>query len=338
MRREYALGQLLNETIGAVPPQDQFEHILRFMPCANAELLRHALKELKATAQRNRMVDIAERLRKVYHRKVAEQGSLHPVFHAVESAYRSTLAFWLEDHYRLERWWEPSLTRLQEIERQNYPAPLTHINGVPVSRGAGRALDILIKNVEGDRLDRNVLAGTDSHGVLARAKMSDIAELISEHWAQFKNELSLTLPNGKPLDQGVFAGLFKRLREARNEAYHHREVSRRAEIVAVGEELLDLIDVHLVSTLETLSHAPAKPLAATVARQPRHVCLPETAAFFSVETVAVGRNAVQTSVVASCTGEALMKHVVALSGEARNKLKTITVDAVIGNAVVAIPD
>ena len=44
----------------------------------------------------------------IYNRKVAEHAQLFPVFQCFETAFRSTVAVTLEEHYWIPRWWGPS--------------------------------------------------------------------------------------------------------------------------------------------------------------------------------------------------------------------------------------
>jgi hypothetical protein len=50
---------------------------------------------------------------RVYNRKVAEHAQLFPIFHTFETAFRSTIAVTLEEHYRHARWWRPIYKRLR---------------------------------------------------------------------------------------------------------------------------------------------------------------------------------------------------------------------------------
>ena len=315
--RERSLTAYVKADLNCELSRPNFEAILAFMPGANIELLRHSLKEVRGAAKRTDTSRLLEQLHRSYHRKLAEQASLYPVFHILESAYRAKLGFWLENHYGVDRWWEPILAELR------HDRDLTEVNGVAVTHSALRALQNLIKNVEGDRYDRGVLAQADGHGVLARAKMSDIEELIFEHWPNFKKELRGQFSNGSPVEQATFKAKLKRVRDARNEAYHHREVGRRAEIVALAEELLDLIDVHLGSVVDHAAQLAPKVQASGVRVDARHLALCAVDRSFRIETVQQGRDPAEAEVTAMTGGDAIAKSIAGMSGERRAKLQAV---------------
>lgn len=319
------LRELLDEALQATPPADQIDVIGRFMPGSNIELLRHSLKELRAVAKRKDQTDLPTRLHKVYHRKLAEQASLYPILHIFESAYRTKLAFWMEEQFRTMRWWLPHLARLRELDKLGRAEQVESINKIPITHGTGRVIENLIKNVEGDRLDRGILDNATGHEVLSLAKMSDVEELIHEQWAVIKGKLPSVLLNGSPLDEAVFKGKFKRVREARNQAYHHREVVKRNEIAGVAEELLDLIDVHLCSALDFVAHAGVKGPKSMVQRAARHISLADGLTQFEVDCMHEKRDPTRMQLQATSGGDAIARSLAALSGDDRTKLTAVAV-------------
>lgn len=323
--RTRILNQIIQEAIECEIPGPEFQAILRFMPGANIQLLKHSLKELKGYARRPNPADLLPRLHRVYHRKLAEQSGLYAVFHILESAYRSRLAIWMEAHYGTQTWWEPVLQRLRDRDRYGSSATMDRINGVPISNGAVRAMENMLKNVEGERLDRGILSGASGYEVLSHAKLSDIEELIHEQWAGFKSQLHDTLKNGKPLDQGIFRGKFKRVRDARNVAYHHREVAQRTDIISTAEELLDFIDVHLGSAVENVVHAGIRMPTFLVSCEERHRLLFTDFPVFHVETTHEARDVKFHDVTAVSGGDALAKKLATFSGDDRSRLTSLRI-------------
>lgn len=320
------LDELLEQGLQARPPKDQIQAISLFMPGANIELLQHSMKELRSVAKRKDQTDLPTRLHKVYHRKLAEQASIYPVLHVFESAYRTRLAFWMEEHFRTARWWNPHLKRLRELEQVGGKVkPVDEINNVAVSASAARVIENFIRNVEGDRLDRGILDTASGHQALSLAKMSDIEELMYELWPAFKHNLPSVLPNGLPLDQAVFKGKFKRVRDARNQAYHHREVVKRTEIIVVAEELLDLIDIHLCSALDYVAHSGIKVPASTITRAPRHSSLSDGMEKFEVDCVHETRGSERVGLQATSSGDAISRSLAILSGDNRAKITSVAV-------------
>lgn len=70
---------------------------------------------------------------KVYYRKVAEHAQLFPVFHSFETAFRSTVALRLEQHYSHKRWWRAVY---DAIRKGQAPKTITEVGGVKMTTRA----------------------------------------------------------------------------------------------------------------------------------------------------------------------------------------------------------
>jgi hypothetical protein len=98
------------------------------------------------------------------------------------------------------------------------------------------------------------------NNLLAELIDGKLEKLMFEHWTDFSKTLPSKLANGNPLNKEVFKGMFRRVREARNDCYHHKEVAKRNEIVSNAEQLLVLIGVHLETACDMISMSAVKPL------------------------------------------------------------------------------
>jgi hypothetical protein len=323
------LNELLANDLKANPSQNQIDAIEKFLPGANLQLLRHSLKELRAVAQRPAPNDLCGLLHRVYHRKLAEQAALHPVFHVFESAFRTWLSLWMESHYGLTKWWD---TVLQDVQASLAPGALTRtqpllvINGRSTTSETARVLRNLIRNVEGDGLNQNALIKcSDGHDVFSLAKMSDIEEMIFHHWPDLKSGLPKTLPDGAPLDHSVFKDMFRRVRLARNLAYHHKEISDRKVIFDLAERLLDLIDVHLGDALESVANSVVKNHPFSIQCAVHHRSLAPATLPFDVESVLRSDPPQVKSIVARSSGDALAKRLAEITADDRLVLTSLRV-------------
>src|SRR6476620_2604991 len=60
------------------------------------------------------------------------------------------------------------------------------------------------------------------NNLLAELIDGKLEKLMFEHWTDFSKTLPSKLANGNPLNKEVFKGMFRRVREARNDCYHHK--------------------------------------------------------------------------------------------------------------------
>lgn len=180
------------------------------------------------------------------------------------------MARWMVEHYKIAKWWADVHKALVDLSPST---SVTDINGVPVTKGIARALDGLIRHVEGDRLNRGVIRGlATGDEVLREATLNDLLKLIVEHWNAFRPKFSAPASR-VPLTRSNFEEGFKKVKKARDETYHHKAVSGRPDIVRIAAGLLDHIDVHLGAALDAADSPGPKPYATAVAEEARHsVC------------------------------------------------------------------
>lgn len=325
------LNAIITEAVQARIPPTDFDALLKFMPGANLQLLTHSLKELSKPIQRGNCSNLLAKVHRIYHRKLAEQATMYPVFHVFESAYRAKLAIWMEGYYGARDWWQSVFVGLQERIRTGSASALTELNGKRISNSTVRAMENMLKNVAGENLDRHTLTEWSGYQVLSNAKLSDIEELIFEQWSAMKSEFPSVLHNGKPLEPAVFKAKFKRVRDARNTVYHHRELSQRVDIVETVEELLDLIDVHLGTTLENV-HASTRLPPLNITFEPRHRLIHQANSIFEVETSRQDGRTRLHDVAADTCGDALAKQIANMAGDERSKLSCLRIMPPVGAA------
>jgi hypothetical protein len=218
---------------------DQFE---RDLALVSPNLMRAALKEAHAgrAVQQGGFAERRAAIFRIYYRKVAEHAQLFPIFHTFETAFRSTVAVELETHYGKVDWWTPILVALR---RGDQARSVPHIRGIPISKNAAHRIGQIIYSIEGESLGKNVLAGvTDGYAFAELCDLAHIGELIAEHWSVFTPRY---FNQPRVMTLGDFTAKFRKVREARNDIYHHKSVARMSNVVASAEELLDKLGCSL---------------------------------------------------------------------------------------------
>ena len=194
------------------------------------------------------------------NRSVAEINQLFPVFFIFESAWRAVLSEVLKARYGgSDTWWHPIRAAMHSDGRG-----ITSLEGAQVSNDVVRRVVNMLKRQNAAQLSTL----TSSYNLIEASILSDVEWLIERHWSMVASLFSLSLDPRPTSSQ--FTALFKRVREARNDAYHHRIVSNRQRAVDAAEKLLDLINVHLGSQATAIAAAGPAPFRFNVVRVPRH--------------------------------------------------------------------
>lgn len=323
-----ALAAMISAAFGGevAIPAEQEAQIGRFLPGANLGIFVKALAEVRGVALKKGDIDIIPRLHRAYHRKLAEQAALYPIFHIFETSYRSFLAFWMEDYYGTAEWWKEHYDRLAWIganPSKDAPPRVNMVNGKPIANRVSFAIENFVINVAGAQLSLHHLKGVSSSAIFDRSKLSDLEVLIEEQWPQISDKFPKTFPNGLVVTQNAFVGKFRYVREARNKSFHHREVPERAMLMSIAEELLDLIDVHLGTTVEHISHATPKRPSAAITLAPRHRTLEPKYPVFNVSFTYGSGAYEQIAVQSYCSGSAMSRLIGSMDAEKLRRLSEI---------------
>ncbi|MGY4499397.1 hypothetical protein ACVWYH_003328 [Bradyrhizobium sp. GM24.11] len=176
----------------------------------------------------------------VYNRKVAEHAQLFPIFHSFETAFRSTVAVKLEEHYGETIWWNEINNRIRA--HQN-PRDVRTIGSQPITRDTANAIAQLIYSLDGAELTRDIVSSCENgFQFLECCELAQVSRLIEEHWALFAPIFNR---NRNRLSVSHFKRKFKAVREARNDIYHHKSVARMTGVVYHAEDLLDYLGFSL---------------------------------------------------------------------------------------------
>jgi hypothetical protein len=207
-------------------------------------LMGDALKEVKAGAGGRaimlRPVEWRPQIFTVYNRKVAEHAQLFPVFHTFETAFRSTVAVTLEDHYRHPRWWRG----IYEALRKGHSAKsIAQVSGVSISKDAAHLIGQIIYAIDGESFQKGTIERcSNGFEILELCELIHLRKLIENHWTIFSRRFTR---RGAPMAVINFREKFDLVRNARNDVYHHKSAAKISNVVATVEELLDYLDCAL---------------------------------------------------------------------------------------------
>lgn len=218
---------------------DQFELDLALV---SPSLMRAALKEAKAgtALQNGNFAEKRAAILAIYYRKVAEHAQLFPIFHTFETAFRSLVAVEMESIYGMPNWWLP----IFNVLRKGNPAhSITQIRGVPISKNTANRIGAIIFAIEGEKLQRNIIGAlADGYEFVELCDLSHISGLITHHWSHFGPRF-FSAP--RVMTQQEFGAKFVKVREARNDIYHHKSIARMTDVVSSAEELLGRLNCSL---------------------------------------------------------------------------------------------
>lgn len=234
----------------------------RDLETCNLDVMSGALKQAEAAAlaAKKPTRDARGAVMAQYERGVAQLAQLFPVFFVFESAWRTFAAATLRGIYQGDNWWHG----VRDAVAQGAEVTgISHLGGRPAAGEMVRTIGHALKNVS------SCSDLSTTYELVEICSLYHLSKLLEYHWAEFIQRLNAETALGAPT-WGAFEGLFRRVRHARNNAYHHRVVSGRAEVVAAAEQLLDLLDVHLGGRQARITGQVLAPLQFTLPELARH--------------------------------------------------------------------
>ncbi len=231
------------------PTPEQVEVFTADLSLVSPYLMEAALVEIKEGAQGTKpetASDWRPAVFKIYNRKIAEHGQLFSVFHTFETAFRSTVAVTLEQHFQEKRWWRP----IYDAVKARRPIKQIRIGSITIPNNKANTIVEIIKAIDGDRFQRD-LVGHFGNGFqfLEASDLHHTARLIEDHWSVFSPRFQRP---ARPPETGMnrlsldhFKQKFKVVSDARNDIYHHKSVARMSNVVLHAEDLLDYLNYSL---------------------------------------------------------------------------------------------
>ncbi|WP_311271319.1 hypothetical protein [Sphingobium sp. WCS2017Hpa-17] len=256
------LAEIFRTRLGATQPKLQIELFDADLMRSNLDLMDASLKEARAIAVRAGAPQNArDAVMALYNVKLAELSQLFPIFFLFESAFRTFTAARLKAIYGDDQWWRPirdALTMNRDLRR------LHRLGNLPARRDV---VDTVAHLLNG--MGRGAARVTTSYDLLEGGTLAHVERLIASHWSAVDQALRHN-PTQAKLTGTTFNNLFKLVRNARNDAYHHRSVQHRARVVVIVEQLLDLLDMSLTLHVTAVEKAPIAKLNFSIAVEPRH--------------------------------------------------------------------
>ncbi len=206
----------------------------------------------------------------IYGRKIAEASNLGVLLGTFECAFRSTVAVGMEDYFGMRFWW---LGIENAMRNGNDATSITRIGTRPISRDLANVIGDILSYIDGDRngnlVGRTLRTIKNGYELLGHTTLSQLQRLIENQWALF-NPMYFGRPGRPNLTKGKFTPKFKRVRDARNDIFHHRPVAKKSEIVSLAEELMDYIDVSASQMVGNIAASTPGAFAFSRAVEKRH--------------------------------------------------------------------
>lgn len=229
---------------------------------ANLDVMRAALREVqsiagRAGAPRNARDAVVAR----YNTHLAEIAQFFPVLFIFESAFRSFTAARLSLAYGDDQWWQP--VRDAVVQGRD-PLTLRRLGNLSARRDVIDTVAHLVRS-----MGRNAAGIATCYDLLEGGTLAHVERLIASHWSLIGSALRQPQVPA-PVTAAGFGDLFKIVRNARNDAYHHRMIGNRARAIGIAERLLDMLDISLATRIQALDAATIAPLPFAIQTQSRH--------------------------------------------------------------------
>jgi hypothetical protein len=248
--------------LGRIQPKLQVDQFRADLARLNLEVLSSALLQTEAIAQSTKRApkDARAAVLAQYERTAASIAQLFPVFFVFESAWRSFVAARLPLIYGRDDWWHPVR---EAVLRRTNPLSVKTL-GSPQARS-----EVLktVAHVLGAVPDPSRISTT--YELVAEATLGHVETLIDRHWTEMSHPFTPTTALRKPTSK-QFGDLFKKVRRARNDAYHHRVVSDRRGVIRAAEQLMDVMDLHLGERVRGIHDVQLPALPFEVLKESRH--------------------------------------------------------------------
>lgn len=256
------LAEFFRTRLGATQTRSQIELFDGDLMRSNLDLMQASLREARAiVANAGAPRNARDAVVAIYHVKLAELSQLFPIFFLFESAYRSFTAARLSAVYGDDQWWRPVRDAL-DMDRDL--RTLHHLGNLSARRDVVDTVAHIFKG-----MGHGASGVSTSYDLLSGGTLAHVERLIGGHWSAIEQVLRQD-PARPRLTGSTFTDLFKVVRNARNDAYHHRSVQQRMRVVAIVEQLLDMLDMNLGTHLTTVHQAPVAQLKFAIPKERRH--------------------------------------------------------------------
>lgn len=248
--------------LGRLQPKLVLEAFNADLARTNLNVMWAALRDTEALVQSTKRPPKDPRAAVLarYERAAAAIAQLFPVFFVFESAWRTYVATRLNLIYGGESWWHG----VRDLLAQK--GDVTGVANLGTRPARGEVVRTLAHIIGGVQRPSDL---TTTFELLEIATLRHLEDLIDRHWSDMAHPFSETQALGRPTSD-QFGKLFARVRKARNDAYHHRVVSGREDVVSAAEQLVDLLNIHMGDRLAGIAAVQPAPLKFKVLAIERH--------------------------------------------------------------------
>lgn len=248
--------------LGRLQPKAVLDAFNTDLARTNLDVMWAALRDTEALVQQTKRAPKDPRAAVLarYERAAASIAQLFPVFFVFESAWRTYVSTRMVLIHGGEGWWY----EVRDLIKQGVSVPEVATLGTRPARG--EVVRTLVHILSGTARPADL---TTTFELLEVASLKHLEVLIDRHWSDMAHPFTSTPLLGRPTSDR-FRNLFVRVRKARNDAFHHRVVSGREEVVNAAEQLLDLLDIHLGERVTGISGVHLAPLTFKALAEARH--------------------------------------------------------------------
>ncbi|MEY2926439.1 MAG: hypothetical protein RL367_916 [Pseudomonadota bacterium] len=256
------IAEIFRTCLGATQSAIEVDLFAAELTRANLDLVAAALAEARVIAAlAGPPIHPRDAIMSLYTAKLAELAQLFPVFFVFESAFRAFTSARLAIAYGDDQWWAPVRDAL---ERNHNLRSLQRLGKRPATRDVVDTVAHLLRG-----MGPGAAGVASSYDLLEGGTLAHVERLIYSHWTIIDQGLRHPLAR-PPLTASSFRNLFKIVRLARNDTYHHRSVQHRPRLVTTSELLLDMLDISLDARMTALAKIQPPPLTFSIPVAPRH--------------------------------------------------------------------
>jgi hypothetical protein len=248
--------------LGKTQPRQPLDLFRADLMRSNLDVMWAALKAAEAFVQRTKRAapDSRQAVLHNYDVAAAAIAQMYPVFFVFESAWRTYVATRLDVIYGGRDWWHG----VRDLVAQGADTSCVATLGtLPARPSVVRLLTQILSMIPRPSDLETTFELTE------QATLKGLEGLIDHHWTDMSQPFTDTMSLGRTTST-QFLSLFKRVRDARNDAFHQRVVANRADVVKAAEQLVDLLNVHMGDRVAAIAGAKVAPLQFTVVREKRH--------------------------------------------------------------------
>lgn len=320
--------QISSDALQIQLPQTDVELLARFVPVADALILKSSLRELRGAVKNGVPANFMPRLHRVYNRKISDLSRVFPALHTFETSFRTFVCYMMQDIYGTDDWWRDFYNyalSLNTTTRQSMPSK---IGKKDISSDMA---DALYKFGSTLAIEREVAAlvqkegkgelHLSDHQIIQFSTLKDLRELISSDWLIAKDYFV----SDKPLTKANFLEYFETVRSARNNLFHHRQVAASKNLTSHLISLLDAIGVHLPSAYDSVLHQAGRSISFVAPVEQYHLGLHPISRSYTVTYQSAGEDHMERVLSGTCESEVVMNFMYSEKAVRLERLSTMKI-------------